>query len=124
MTRPRGVPLRRWVPVTVAAIGDDPETAELARLLGALTRRLRRQWVPASALPVHLVHGDVRLSNVRRTPDGRTVYLDFGFAARRPRVQDLAYALAFMVLALRDDDARDFLRLGDFLLAHPDALLA
>jgi len=27
------------------------------------------------------------------------VYLDFGFLARRPRIHDLAYALAFMVRA-------------------------
>jgi Ser/Thr protein kinase RdoA (MazF antagonist) len=47
---------------------------------------------------MHLVHGDVRLSNVRRTPDGETVYFDFGFLARRPRIHDLAYALAWIVL--------------------------
>jgi hypothetical protein len=29
------------------------------------------------------------------------VYFDFGFLARRPRLHDISYALAFMVLALR-----------------------
>lgn len=56
--------------------------------------------MPASALPVRLVHGDVRLSNVCRTSAGETVYLDFGFLAARPRIHDLAYSLAFMVPAL------------------------
>ncbi|MGH2352083.1 MAG: phosphotransferase [Chloroflexota bacterium] len=72
-------------------------------LLRDLLQRLHRQWVPATDLPVQLVHGDVRLSNVRRTSEdsaGETVYLDFGFLARRPRVHDLAYSLAFMVWAL------------------------
>lgn len=30
----------------------------------------------------------------------KTVYFDFGFLAHRPRIHDLAYSLAFMVLAL------------------------
>jgi Ser/Thr protein kinase RdoA (MazF antagonist) len=56
--------------------------------------------MPAARLPMQLVHGDIRLSNVCRTPEGKTVYLDFGFLAQRPRIHDLAYSLAFMVLAL------------------------
>jgi Ser/Thr protein kinase RdoA (MazF antagonist) len=54
--------------------------------------------VPAADLSAQLVHGDVRLSNVRRTTEGETVYFDFGFLARRPRIHDLAYALAWMML--------------------------
>jgi Ser/Thr protein kinase RdoA (MazF antagonist) len=92
--------LRRWLPVTLAAVHADPVAADGAQLLGALVRRLRQQWVPAAQLPQHLIHGDVRLSNVGRTPDGTAVYLDFGFLAQRPRIHDLAYALAFMVHAL------------------------
>ncbi|HEV2122780.1 MAG TPA: hypothetical protein VGW38_08405 [Chloroflexota bacterium] len=92
--------LRRWVAVTEAAARHDPGAAEIARLVHALIRRLRRQWVPASDLPVQLVHGDGRLSNVRRTPEGQTVYFDFGFLAARPRIHDLAYSLAFTVWAL------------------------
>jgi len=92
--------LRRWLAATASAVHSDPEAAAIVRLLRELVGRLRAQWVPADQLPTHLVHGDVRLSNVCQTPDGQAVYLDFGFLARRPRVHDLAYALAFMVLAL------------------------
>jgi Ser/Thr protein kinase RdoA (MazF antagonist) len=92
--------LRRWLPVTERAVQGDPQAAAVARLLRSLVRQLRRQWLPAAALPMQLVHGDVRLSNVCRTVGGRTVYLDLGFLAWRPRVYDLAYATAFMLLAL------------------------
>jgi Ser/Thr protein kinase RdoA (MazF antagonist) len=96
----------RWLSFTEAAVHDDPQATEIARLVRECAQRLRRCWVPASELPVQLVHGDVRLSNVRRTPPGtapaagETVYFDFGFLAQRPRIHDLAYALAFMVWAL------------------------
>ena len=93
----------RWLPVTGAAVRHDPQAAALAERMRATIATLRRRWVPASALPIQLVHGDVRHGNVRRAPDGRTVFLDFGFAARRPRVHDLAYTLFFMVLALAED---------------------
>jgi Ser/Thr protein kinase RdoA (MazF antagonist) len=92
--------LRRWLQVTESAVQGDPEAAEIARLLRDLVRRLRSQWLPANRLPMQLIHGDAPLSNVCRTPEGKTVYLDFGFLALRPRIHDLAYALAFMVLAL------------------------
>lgn len=36
---------------------------------------------------------------------GKVVYLDFGFLARRPRIHELAYALAFMLLALGGHEA-------------------
>jgi Ser/Thr protein kinase RdoA (MazF antagonist) len=65
-----------------------------------LLRRLERQWTPSTRLPQHLVHGDVPLGNVNRGPGGETVYLDFGFMARRPRIHDVAYATAFMLIAL------------------------
>ena len=92
--------LKRWLPVTEAAVQADPKAAEIARLLHAHVQQLRSQWLPATDLPMQLVHGDVRLSNVCQTMDGRTVYFDFGFLAWRPRVHELAYALAFMILAL------------------------
>jgi Ser/Thr protein kinase RdoA (MazF antagonist) len=109
--RPFGAPyappasVRRWLPVTVAAVQADREATEISRLLRDLVGRLRRRWVPAAELPAHLVHGDARLSNVRRTPGGQpgageTIYFDFGFLARRPRIHDLTYSLAFMVWAL------------------------
>jgi Ser/Thr protein kinase RdoA (MazF antagonist) len=92
--------LRWWLPVTETAVRGDPEAADVARCLRALVRQLRRQWLPETELPMQLVHGDVRLSNVCRTAEGRTVYFDFGFLAWRPRIHELAYALAFMLLAL------------------------
>lgn len=92
--------LLRWLPVTTTAVEHNPEAADIARSLRDLIGLLRRQWLPASSLPQQLVHGDVRLSNVCQTSTGQTVYLDFGFLARRPRVHDLAYSLAFMLLAL------------------------
>lgn len=92
--------LRRWLPVTESAVASDPEASNVAGLLHDLVRCLRRQWIPATELPVQLIHGDVRLSNVCRTPKGETLYLDFGFVAHRPRIHELAYAFVFMVLTL------------------------
>jgi Ser/Thr protein kinase RdoA (MazF antagonist) len=99
--------LRRWMRVTEAAVRDSPEAASLAHQLGELLPPLRRRWVPQTELPAQLVHGDGSLSNICRISDGRTAYLDFGFLARRPRVHDLAYALAFMLLALGGPEAMD-----------------
>ena len=90
--------LRRWMRVTGAAVGADPEAAEASRWLERLISALARQWMPPRALPCQLIHGDVRLGNVVQTPDGADVYLDFGFAAMRPRIHDLAYSLAWIVL--------------------------
>ena len=108
--------VRRWLPVTEAAVRDDPAAADIARLVRDCVRRLRRQWIPAAELPVHLVHGDVRLGNLRQTPADpsgvngvtrETIYFDFGFLAHRPRIHDLAYSLAFMVWALDRLEAPD-----------------
>ncbi|GCE50860.1 Ser/Thr protein kinase RdoA (MazF antagonist) [Thermosporothrix hazakensis] len=92
--------LRRWLTVTQQALHDHPQAFEIAHYLGKLVRELRRQWHPASHLPQQLIHGDIHLSNVCQTPDKQTIYLDFGFLAYRPRIHDLTYALAFMLLAL------------------------
>lgn len=51
------------------------------------------------------IHGDVRLGNIVQTVAESPVYLDFGFAANRPRVYDVAYALVFMVWATRSGNA-------------------
>lgn len=91
--------LHRWQRITETAVQGDAEAEEVARLLGVLVKQLNRYWVPSSEIPVQLVHGDVRLSNVCLGNDGKTVFFDFGFAAQRPRIHDLAYALAFMILA-------------------------
>ncbi len=97
--------LRRWLPVTEAAVQGNSEAADIVQLLRRSIRRLRLQWVPASQLPQQFVHGDVRLSNVCQTSEGETLYLDFGFLAQRPRIFDLAYSLAFMVRALHGNQA-------------------
>jgi Ser/Thr protein kinase RdoA (MazF antagonist) len=94
--------LRRWLGVTEQAVKDDTAARSIIgqtrRLLGPLTA----EWVPASMLPTQLIHGDGKLSNIRRAPSGATAYLDFGFSATRPRIHDLAHSLAWMVL--RPDD--------------------
>ena len=92
--------LRRWLSITDVALQHDGEAQDVVRLLHDLVRRLRREWLSATSLPAQLVHGDVRLSNIGRTPNGKPVYLDFGFLATRPRIHDLAYAVAYMVRAL------------------------
>ncbi|MCL6442732.1 MAG: phosphotransferase [Alicyclobacillus sp.] len=99
--------LRRWQQITETAVQGDSEATEIAHLLDKLVRRLRHQWVSSSEIPVQLVHGDVRLSNVCRGVDGTTVFFDFGFAAQRPRIHDLAYALAFMILVQGGYDEPD-----------------
>jgi Ser/Thr protein kinase RdoA (MazF antagonist) len=102
--------LHRWLPVTAAAVAHDAEAAGIVRRVQQCVRWLRRAWVAAAELPILLVHGDVRLSNVRRgagatRTSSETVYFDFGFLAMRPRVHDLAYSLANMVWALDHLDA-------------------
>jgi Ser/Thr protein kinase RdoA (MazF antagonist) len=92
--------LQRWLPVTEAAVQEYPQAAQAARLLRELANRLRHLWVPATHLPNQLIHGDIQPNNLVRGSNGQPIYLDFGFAAVRPRVHDLAYALAFMALAL------------------------
>lgn len=96
--------LRRWLPITEAAVQNDAEAREIVRFSRCLLRQLRELWVPATRLPRQLVHGDVRLGNVCRSPSGDTIYLDFGFLAVRPRIHELAYSLAFMALAVNDDN--------------------
>lgn len=90
--------LRRWMAVTAHAVEQDLEGRAIARWSRELIGRLARTWTPARTLPVQIVHGDIRLGNVVHTPDGEPVYLDFGFAARRPRVHELAYSLSWIIL--------------------------
>lgn len=95
----------RWLPTTESAVQCDPGASEIAGLVRGLVRRLHSQWVPADNLPVQLVHGDIHLRNVCRTPRGKTVYLDFGFLAHRPRIHEFAYSVSWMIFAL--DGHRD-----------------
>src|SRR5205807_743631 len=69
---------------------------------------LDRQWVRPESLPEQLVHGDIRLGNLTQTVNG-PAYFDFGFAARRPRIHELAYSLFWIVLKPDDSGrAEDF----------------
>lgn len=92
--------LARWLQVTVPALSVTEEGSLAAHRLGMLTRGIRRLWVPSTSLPRQLVHGDFRLGNLVRSPMGQPIVFDFGFADRRPRAHDVAYSMAFMVLAL------------------------
>jgi len=94
--------LKRWLPITESAVQSDAGARDIMRWTRSLLQRLLKQWVPASRLPRHLVHGDLRLGNVCRSAEGDTMFLDFGFLAIRPRIHDLAYAVAFMILALNE----------------------
>jgi Ser/Thr protein kinase RdoA (MazF antagonist) len=91
--------LRRWNKVTETVVQGDTEVTEHIRALHDLVKMLSKQWVYSSEIPVHLIHGDVRLSNVCQNSDRNTIFFDFGFAAHRPRIHDIAYAISFMVLA-------------------------
>ena len=99
--------LQRWLPITEAAVKDDPKAADVAHLLRKLVRQLQGQWIPVAQLPTQFVHGDIRLSNVCRAFVGDTIYFDFGFLAWRPRIHDLAYALLFMIFALGEHQIPD-----------------
>ncbi|GAA5011470.1 phosphotransferase enzyme family protein [Actinopolymorpha pittospori] len=116
--------LRRWLAVTGPAAAHDEVAEEMARLAGELLPSLAARWTPATALPTQVVHGDVRLGNVGLTSAGETVYLDFGFAATRPRIHDLAYSLAWILL--RPDntgsaEAFPWQRLPELLGEYEDA---
>ena len=100
--------LRAWMATTRNAVsGDEHATAIAEQVLGMLNA-LERQWILMEELPEHLVHGDFRLGNVARTASG-VAYFDFGFAARRPRIHELAYSLFWIVLKPDDSGrAEDF----------------
>lgn len=60
-----------------------------------------------------VVHGDPRLENLPRDLGGRPVVLDLGFAARRPRIHDLAHAAAWILLGPDDQGGPLDLRAAD-----------
>lgn len=87
-----------YVARTADTVKADPEAAEIAAWVCRLIDLLRGQWIDPGLLPGQLIHGDIRLGNVAETPAGEAAYFDFGFAAHRPRVHDLAYSLSWIVL--------------------------
>lgn len=90
--------LDAYVALTAETVKAHREAAEIAVWVCRLIDLLRGQWTDPGLLPGQLIHGDVRLGNVVETPAGQAAYFDFGFAARRPRVHDLAYSLCWIVL--------------------------
>ena len=90
--------LTRWLSQTRHRMHHDSRTSYTVAQLVRLVGRLRQRWVPASSLPQHVIHGDIRRDNVGMSPAGHPVYLDFGFAATRPRVHDVGYALSWIIL--------------------------
>jgi Ser/Thr protein kinase RdoA (MazF antagonist) len=92
--------LRRWLDATRRAVTGDAEAEGIVEWTERLLRQLVACWVPARQLPEQVVHGDLRLGNVcvADAESGEPVYFDFGFAARRPRVHELAYSLPWIVL--------------------------
>jgi len=94
--------VRRYLLSLRGRLAPGPGKAELERVT-ALVQRLGRRWIPAGQLPSQLVHGDARLGNLSLRPDGSALVLDLGFTAVRPRVHDLAYAMAWIML--RPDDS-------------------
>lgn len=99
--------LLRWLRMTEVTVRNDPEADEVVRRLRPMLMSLHRQWIPARELPVRIVHGDGKLRNIVRSMTGKTVYLDFGFAAFRPRVHELGYALVRMTLSLGAGETPD-----------------
>jgi Ser/Thr protein kinase RdoA (MazF antagonist) len=95
--------LRRWSAVTEAALSGTTAGGEAAQRLHALVNFVRRDWTRPANLPCQVLHGDFRLGNACTTDDADTLVLDFGFADARPRVHDIAYSMAFMMLGLGED---------------------
>lgn len=111
--------LRRWLATTGPDVAHHAEATRTVHRVRRLIARLEAKWVPATALPAHLIHGDVTTSNIVADSQGIPVYLDFGFAAVRPRVHDLAYTIAWRLLATGDAYPADLL--ADALAAYERA---
>jgi len=93
--------MSRWLAETSRAVASAPAAREQLDAAWEMLPAIRSDWVDPSRLPHHLVHGDFRLGNaVQAHDDGELVVFDMGFAAVRPRVWDVAYALGFVHLAL------------------------
>lgn len=115
--------LRRWIRGTSLAVRADRRASALAAQVTSMVEDLERQWTPSELLPQQVVHGDIRLGNVARTADGDAAFFDFGFAARRPRIHELAYSLFWIVLK-PDDNGRaedfDWARAAELLEAYEE----
>lgn len=96
--------LRRWIERSITAAHGDPEALSAAIEARQLIRRIERGW---PRLPNQLVHGDIKTENLARTSTGRTVHFDFGAAAYRPRIHDLAFTFIHSVTAHVDTQPLD-----------------
>ena len=119
--------LRAWLPTTEAAVVRDAGATRIARSLRDLLGRLRHRWVSPVHLPCQLVHGDVKLENFGSGASGETVYLDFGFVTRRPRIHDLAFSFNHSVLTVDGDvpnepDAFPWHRARQLLAEYEDSV--
>jgi Ser/Thr protein kinase RdoA (MazF antagonist) len=116
--------IRRWLAVTRRSVADDPSASAIVDWVSSLVRQLTACWIPARELPQQLVHGDVRLGNVGVADSGAPAFLDFGFAAVRPRIHDLAYSLPWIVLrpdATGRPEAFDWSSVGELVAAYESA---
>jgi Ser/Thr protein kinase RdoA (MazF antagonist) len=95
--------LRQELAWTGPRVAGDAHASAFVDRLAALVDRLEPLRPPEDELTQLVVHGDVRLGNVVHGDDGRDVFFDFGFAAVRPRVHDLAYSLSWIVLQPTSD---------------------
>jgi Ser/Thr protein kinase RdoA (MazF antagonist) len=111
--------LRRWLAVTAPALAATPAGPRAARLQ-EVVRKVRRRWIPLRGLPIQVIHGDFRPGNAVIDATGRTVLYDWGFANLQIRVHDLAYAAAFMVLAM-DGPPVDRSLVDDVVACYEDA---
>lgn len=99
--------LRRWISVAEPTVRNDPRAYEALRHMKRLIATLRAQWIPATALPNQPIHGDFHLGNIGRAESTDMLYLDFGCAARRPRIHDLASSLAGILRTHQDREPLD-----------------
>ncbi len=125
---PRPVDAQYGTPATLRRylleVRGDEETMRVAQWALGIVRELRRQWVPASELPTHFVHGDLVGPNLGQAESGQPLYLDFGCAAVRPRIHDLAVALFYLVVGPDDDGLAgsfDWSRLPALIEAYESA---
>lgn len=116
--------LRRWIDTTSSAVAGDEHAKAIAAQAAEMVDDLARQWTRPELLPIQIVHGDIRLGNVAMTPSGDTAYFDFGFAATRPRIHEVAYSLFWIVLK-PDDTGRpadfDWSRVAELIEAYETA---
>ncbi len=75
---------RTWAS-TLATLADAPAEAPVPAWLRSDPHRWADVLLDHAARPMpHVAHWDVRVDNLLRRPDGRTVFVDWGMAARGP----------------------------------------